>query len=144
MLLEDALSHPCASSDGFIDNDKALKNEAELFARSVVDSTKSVHCRLEEILQVAGGDNTYRQAVEFVLNEWPGGERDLDSIELKKLFVNRLTIIDNLLYFDNRVYIPEVLRHKDLSMCHEVSISVAGVLCKSFGGLGCIVTCQTI
>ena len=121
MLLADALSRPCASFNGSTDKDKALSNEVELFARSVVDSTKSVDCRLEEVLQVAGGDNTYQRAVKFVLNGWPGSEKDLDSVELKKLFVNRyrLTLIDNLLYFDDRVYIPEVLRDKYLSICHE-------------------------
>ena len=39
----------------------------ELFSRSVVDSTKSVECQLEEVLQVAGGDNTPQQNVKFVL-----------------------------------------------------------------------------
>ena len=121
MLLADALSRPCASFNNSTDKDKALTNKVEMFARSVVNSTKSIDCRLEEVLQVAGGDNTYQQAAEFVLNGWPGRERDLDSIKLEKLFGNRyrLTEIDNLLYFDDRVYIPKVLRHKYLSMCHE-------------------------
>ena len=119
MLLTDALSSPCAS---FIDStDQAMSNKVELLARSSVDSTKIVDCRLEEVLQVAGGDNTCQQAVEIVLNRWPGSERDLVSIESKKLFVDihRLTIIDNLLYFDDRVYILQALREKYLSKYHE-------------------------
>ena len=94
----------------FIHLVKALSNKVDLFARSAADSTKSVDCWLGKVLQVAGCDNTYYWAVKFVLNRWPGSESGL--VKLKKLFVNkyRLTIIDNLLYIDDRVYIPEVLR----------------------------------
>ena len=52
MLLTDALSSPCASFIG--STDQAMSNKVELLARSSVDSTKIVDCRLEEVLQVAG------------------------------------------------------------------------------------------
>ena len=37
MLLTNALSQPCSSFNGFTDKDKALTNEVELLARSVVN-----------------------------------------------------------------------------------------------------------
>lgn len=40
MLLTNALSQPCSSFNGFTDKDKALTNEVELLARSVVDKTE--------------------------------------------------------------------------------------------------------
>ena len=45
MLLADALSCPCDSFNGSTDKDKVLSNEVELFAKYLVDSTKSVDCR---------------------------------------------------------------------------------------------------
>ena len=121
MHLADALSRPCSSFDGSIDSDKTLANEVELFVRSVVSSTKYVDCRLGEILEAVADDQVYQQAVEFVYNGWPENDRDIYPTELEKLFVSRhrLTMIDGLMYFDDRVYIPETMRREYLSLCHE-------------------------
>ena len=62
MLLADALRRSCASFND--STDKVLSSKVELFAKSLVDSTKSVDCRSEPFLQAAGGDKTYQRAIK--------------------------------------------------------------------------------
>ena len=121
MHLADALSRPSSSFNGSTDNDKKLSEGVELYVRSIVDSTTYSDCRLKEIRQAAESDDIYKQAVDFVKGSWPRNDNQLFEPELKRLFVNRqrLTLIDDLLYYDARIYIPVGLRDRYLKLCHE-------------------------
>lgn len=111
MHIADALSRdflPCQP------NDEVLMTQVHSVSSVIVTNVEKQYAK--ETLS----DETLQQVIDFYNNGWPNNSRSLNN-NLKKYFAirNELTVEDNLVYFKNRLVIPNSLQHSTLIQLHS-------------------------
>ena len=116
MYLADSLSRP--NSSGYNSDDLRQSEQVELYVNSVMSSSCYLDDREEELFNATRTDKTCIQVLEYIVNGWPEG--NLEG-ELGKLFACRdnLTLYNDIILYDARVYIPKALRNDYLERCHS-------------------------
>jgi hypothetical protein len=118
MFLADSLSRPNASQ---ISDDEIIQcGDVETYVHSVVAMSAYSDVKLQEVKDSMGKDTVAVRFVRYMHAGWPESSFPLED-ELAKLYAarDRITLYDDLLLYNERIYIPVALREKYLELCHE-------------------------
>ena len=119
MFLADLLSRP--SSNNVCDEVSKLNcNKTEAFVNSIVSFSIYEDIKEEKLRVEVSKDSDALQCIEFLNSEWPS---DLSILSKELLGLHgsreRLSIYNNMLLYESRLYIPKSLRLQYLEICHE-------------------------
>ena len=117
MYIADFLSRPNGLNPN--DRDIAACNSIELHVAACMEELFEHSVQEQELLLAMKDDPVSIQLLDYIRNEWPS----VSSLEpeLKRIFPSRdhLSTYGDIILFDSRLYIPECMRHKYLTLCHE-------------------------
>ena len=118
MYLADSLSRPNSGDTSSIDTISSV--EMQLYVNAVVGHSTSFVHRQEELHNAMCNDRVCKQTVDYIVNGWPSTNKRLEG-EMVSLFAcrNQLTLCQNVIFYDSRVYIPRSLWKSYLKYCHE-------------------------
>ena len=119
MFIADLLSRP--NSGAVCDEvSKAVCNKVEAYVNSIVSSSAYGDVKEEKLREEVSKDSDALKCIEYLYSGWPS-EMDGSSKELIGLYGSRkrLSIYNNILLYDSRLYIPKSLRLQYLEICHE-------------------------
>ena len=116
-IIADALSR--APSTKLTDSDIQLIDDTTVFTQQCIENLSSATKQLQEIKEAQIRDPEIAEIRNYINNRWP--TYIPENQNLKQYWVNKehLTIVDNMLLFDDRIVIPHELRQNVLNLLHE-------------------------
>lgn len=109
----------------------SIRSKAEIAVIS--SSIEEIPIRFQEIKEDTLNDPILKQAKNYVKSSWPSRVNDQDLVELRKRS-DELSIVDEVLMFEDRVVVPYTLRETVLNQIHRhhAGISATKSLARSY------------
>ena len=114
----DALSRAPASPV-IPSEDDSLQDDAELFVNTIVSSLPASKKRLAEYQKAQQKDSTLSTVREYCSKGWPSKDKIGPDLKLYWTVRGSLSLGNNLLLYNNRIVVPQVLCSKTIEKIHE-------------------------
>ena len=121
-LTADALSRAPASFPS--DEDISLVNDAAVMARQTLDALPATSRKLQEIVTQQKSDPETREVRDFCQRGWPAFMPQNPLLHQYWTNQRYLTIVDDVLLFNDRIVIPTNMRLEMLNRLHESHLGV--------------------
>ena len=104
------------------------EEDVEVYINNIVKNKSSTGRKLKEISNATSMDSDFQEVIHLTLNCWPKKEDGLNR-GVKPYFTHRndLSVHKKILYFQNRIVIPQNLRAEMLWLISNVSMVVENI-----------------
>lgn len=118
MHIADALSRACPDVNSSVDTAKSLND--------VVHTINFSDERMKEFVIEAEKDETLKCLKTMILNGWPNTKSKVpDNLKFYYGKRNELFVYDDLVFFNDRVIVPMILRKRMLNLLHESHFGIS-------------------
>jgi len=118
MLIADTLSRAflCAVDESMIE----IAEDIEVLIHTLLNDFPASYNRLDEFRRETQTDPVLSQLLQFLRHGFPSDKSRI-PVQLKQFakLVPDLYELDGLLFFNNKIVVPEILRHSMLQLIHE-------------------------
>ena len=119
LIIADTLSrHPMPHATDTVDD------EVEAYMASVTAGWPTTDMRLQEIKEATREDEDLQHVMRYVLQCWPEHRHQVNLVREYHHYAGELSVLDGILTYGSRIFIPRKLRDDILSKIHSSHASL--------------------